>query len=96
MKNDELVTHENQAEESQKSILEEIIREGARKLLQAAVEQEVSTYIEMFKELKDERGKRMVVRHGFLPELSAPRLRLPLVRPGQAVQVPLSRKHLRY
>ena len=68
MKNDELVTHENQAEESQKSILEEIIREGARKLLQAAVEQEVSTYIEMFKELKDERGKRMVVRHGFLPE----------------------------
>lgn len=68
MKNDELLAHENQAEESPKSILEEIIREGARKLLQTAVEQEVSAYIEMFKDLKDEHGKRMVVRHGFLPE----------------------------
>jgi putative transposase len=68
MKNDEPVVRENQAEESKRSLLEEIIREGARKLLQAAVEQEVSAYIEMFKELKDENGRRLVVRHGFLPE----------------------------
>ena len=66
MKNDELVTKENQ----QKSVLEEIIREGARKLLQTAVEQEVTAYIEMFKDVRDENGKRVVVRHGFLPERS--------------------------
>lgn len=70
MKNDEPAARENQAEESKKSLLEEIIREGARKLLQTAVEQEVTTYIEMFKELKDEGGRRLVVRHGFLPERS--------------------------
>jgi len=70
MKNDEPAARENQAEESKKSLLEEIIREGARKLLQTAVEQEVTTYIEMFKELKDEDGRRLVVRHGFLPERS--------------------------
>jgi putative transposase len=68
MKNDELVPHENQGEETPKSFLEDIIREGAQKLLQAAVEQEVSAYIEMFKDARDENGKRAVVRHGFLPE----------------------------
>ena len=67
MKNDEPVGSENQAAEKN-SLLEEIIREGARKVLQAAIEHEVGAYIDMFKELKDETGKRMVVRHGFLPE----------------------------
>jgi transposase-like protein len=67
MKNDEPVGSENQAVEKN-SLLEEIIREGARKVLQAAIEHEVGAYIDMFKELKDENGKRMVVRHGFLPE----------------------------
>ncbi|OPY66166.1 MAG: Transposase, Mutator family [Syntrophorhabdus sp. PtaU1.Bin002] len=70
MKNNEPVVRENQDAETTKSPLEEIIREGARKLLQMAVEQEVSAYIEMFKELKDEDGRRLVVRHGFLPERS--------------------------
>jgi putative transposase len=67
MKNDEPVGSENQAAQKN-SLLEEIIREGARKVLQAAIEHEVGAYIDMFKELKDETGKRMVVRHGFLPE----------------------------
>jgi len=66
MKNDEPVGRENQAAEKN-NVLEEIIREGARKVLQAAIEHEVGTYIDMFKEFKDENGKRMVVRHGFLP-----------------------------
>ena len=67
MKNDEPVGSENQAVEKN-SLLEEIIREGARKVLQAAIEHEVGVYLDMFKDLKDETGKRMVVRHGFLPE----------------------------
>jgi transposase-like protein len=67
MKNDEPVGSENQAAEKN-GLLEEIIGEGARKVLQAAIEHEVGAYIDMFKDLKDERGKRAVVRHGFLPE----------------------------
>jgi transposase-like protein len=67
MKNDEPVGSENQAAQKN-GLLEEIIREGARKVLQAAIEHEVGAYLDMFKELKDETGKRMVVRHGFLPE----------------------------
>lgn len=67
MKNHEPVGTENQAAEKS-SLLEEIIREGARKVLQAAIEHEVGAYIDMLKELKDEDGRRLVVRHGFLPE----------------------------
>ena len=67
MKNDEPVGRENQAAQKN-NVLDEIIREGARKLLQAAIEHEVSIYIDMFKEIRDEHGRRMVVRHGFLPE----------------------------
>ena len=69
MKNDEPVGSKNQVQET-KSILEDIIREGARKLLQAAVENEVSAYIDLFKDIKDDAGKRMVVRHGFMPKRS--------------------------
>ncbi len=69
MKNNEPIEQKNQAGEKS-SLLEEIIREGARKVLQAAIEQEVGAYIDMFKDLKDKEGKRMVVRHGFLPERS--------------------------
>ena len=49
MKNDEPVGSENQAAEKS-SLLEEVIREGARKVLQAAIEHEVGAYIDMFKE----------------------------------------------
>jgi putative transposase len=69
MKNDERIGNKKQGEE-EKSVLEAIIREGARKLLQAAIENEVSAYVELFKELKDEKGRRVVVRNGSLPERS--------------------------
>lgn len=48
--------------------LEEILREGAKKMLQAAIENEVSEYIEQFATEKDDKGHRMVVRNGYLPE----------------------------
>jgi len=67
MKDHEPVERENQATEKS-TLLEEIIREGARKVLQVAIEHEVGAYIDMFKELKNKDGRRMVVRHGFLPE----------------------------
>ena len=44
--------------------LENLLRTGARMMLQAALEFEVETYIESFKDEKDEGGLRKVVRNG--------------------------------
>jgi transposase-like protein len=70
MENDAPSRRENQEERAKRNLLEEIIREGARKLLQAAIEQEVSAYVEQCKDVRDEKGRRSVVRHGHLPERS--------------------------
>ncbi len=70
MKNNEPVDTKKQEKEEPKSILEQLLREGARKLLQAAIEHEVAEYISIFSEVKDENGRHMIVRNGFLPERS--------------------------
>jgi putative transposase len=44
------------------------LREGAQKLLAAALEAEVAEYVEQFAHLRDDKGLRMVVRNGSLPE----------------------------
>ena len=49
---------------STKSILDEIIREGAQKILINALEQEISGYVDAHKNLLDENGHRLVVRNG--------------------------------
>ena len=69
MWNDEPIGTENQREEAKKILLEEIIREVARRLLQAIVQQEVSPYIDMVKEIKDGKGEGMAICHRYLPEL---------------------------
>ena len=48
--------------------LTEVIQAGARELLRAAVQAEVSTFIAQHMELLDEDGRQRLVRHGFLPE----------------------------
>lgn len=48
--------------------LEIIVREGARKMLQAALEAEIEEHLSRFKHLIDEDGKRLVVRNGVMPE----------------------------
>jgi putative transposase len=48
--------------------LEQLLQEGARKLLQASIENEVMDYIEFHKDRRDENGLRLVVRNGHLPE----------------------------
>jgi transposase-like protein len=48
--------------------LTEVLRRGAKELLQQAVEAEVAEAIAQFAELKDEQGRRRVVRNGYLPE----------------------------
>lgn len=51
-----------------KTDLEEILREGARKLLQQAIDNEVNEYIEHFKNKRDDAGRRIVKRNGYLPQ----------------------------
>ncbi|MGW7260304.1 IS256 family transposase, partial [Streptomyces sp. NPDC054834] len=47
------------------SLIDEIVREGARRMLAAALEVEVNTYIAELTEQRDESGRRMVVRNGY-------------------------------
>ena len=51
-----------------KSYLEQLLSEGARKLLQAAIENEVAEYLQSQSGRRSESGERSVVRNGHLPE----------------------------
>src|SRR5213592_1567128 len=44
--------------------LDEIVREGARRMLTAALEAEVDAYVAAFCDERDERGRRLVTRNG--------------------------------
>ena len=50
-----------------RSALDEIIREGARQMLQTAIEVEVDDFVAQHADRRDEGGKRLVVRNGYLP-----------------------------
>jgi hypothetical protein len=50
------------------SLLDEIMRDGARQMLAAARQAEVAAYVEQFKDELDEHGRRLVVRNGFHAE----------------------------
>jgi transposase-like protein len=47
------------------SLLDEIVRDGARQMLTAALAAEVAAYVEQFTDLVDEEGRRLVVRNGY-------------------------------
>jgi len=44
--------------------MDQIVREGARQVLAAAVQAEVAACIDRFADVRDEDGRRMVVRNG--------------------------------
>ncbi|WP_256804951.1 IS256 family transposase [Frankia sp. ACN10a] len=46
------------------SLIDEIVREGARRMLAAALEAEVDAYIAELADERDDRGRRLVVRNG--------------------------------
>jgi hypothetical protein len=48
-----------------RSLIDEIVRDGARKMLAAALQAEVTAYVEQFADLVDEDGRRLVVRNGY-------------------------------
>jgi putative transposase len=50
-----------------RSVLDEIVREGARQMLQAAIEAEVDGFLVQQADRRDACGKRLVVRNGHLP-----------------------------
>lgn len=47
------------------SLLDEIVRDGARQMLAAALHAEVAAHVEAFRDEVDENGHRLVVRNGF-------------------------------
>ncbi|MEV0057846.1 IS256 family transposase [Saccharopolyspora shandongensis] len=47
------------------SLIDEIVREGARRMLAEALQAEVDAYIVQFADARDERGHRLVVRNGY-------------------------------
>ena len=49
------------------SQLDEVLREGARTLLQQAIENEVAEYIDLFQYHKSADNRRIVTRNGYLP-----------------------------
>jgi len=50
-----------------RSVLDAIVHEGARRMLQKAIEDEVSCYLAMHDDLRDTHGHRLVVRNGHQP-----------------------------
>src|SRR6185312_17249038 len=46
------------------ALIDEIVREGARRMLAEALQAEVDAYIAQFAGERDERGRRLVVRNG--------------------------------
>jgi putative transposase len=50
-----------------RSSLDEIVREGAQRMLQSAIEEEVNEFLLVHDNRRDENGNRLVVRNGYLP-----------------------------
>jgi putative transposase len=48
--------------------LTDILRQGARRLLTAALETEIALFLDRYKEITDDKGCQRVVRNGYLPE----------------------------
>ena len=50
------------------SVLEQAARDGAKKMLALAMENEVTEFVEKHSTLKDESGKKVVTRNGYMPQ----------------------------
>jgi len=56
------------AQFDEKSPLDDLVREGARRMLQSAIDAEVEAFIAQHAQRRDDRGRRLVVKNGVLPE----------------------------
>jgi len=50
-----------------RSPLDELVREGARRMLQEAINAEVDSFIDQHRNRRDEQGRRLVIKNGNLP-----------------------------
>ncbi|KMP12006.1 transposase [Candidatus Nitromaritima sp. SCGC AAA799-C22] len=66
MKNDNIISLENPAENS--DLLTGLLRAGARELITQAVQAELTEFLSRYEEVTDDLGRRQVVRNGYLPE----------------------------
>ena len=91
----EIVAFRSNFEE--RSSLDELVRSGAQRMLQTAIELEVQEFLENNADRRDEKGNRLVVRNGYLPdreiltgagklEVQQPRVRGNSSNPEQRVQ----------
>jgi len=55
----------NEDADASRSLLDEIVRDGARQMLAAVLAAEVAAYVEQFVDQVDEHGQRLVVRNGY-------------------------------
>jgi len=55
-------------EENSWSVLEQVARQGAQKMLQLALENEVEEFIQKHSNLMGENGKKVVTKNGYMPE----------------------------
>lgn len=51
-----------------RSPLDHVVREGAQRMLQTALEAEVDEFLAQYEHRRDEQGKRLVVRNGYKPD----------------------------
>jgi hypothetical protein len=59
------VEEANGSDAGRRSLLDEIVRDGARQMLAAALKAEVAAYVEQFVDQLDQNGRRLVVRNGY-------------------------------
>ena len=63
-----IIDLQTRAANESKSALDLLVRDGAQRMLQEAVELEVVEHLSALRHLKDEAGRQVVVRNGHLPE----------------------------
>ena len=56
--------------ESAQDVLTEVLRDGAQRMLAEAIEAEVAEWIEAHADLRDQQGRRRVIRNGYKPRRS--------------------------
>jgi len=84
------------AEEEGRSLLDELVFQGAREMLRVALEAEVEEFLEQHRDARDGEGRRQVIRNGHLPErkvvtgAGAVPVRRPRIRDLRGVEDPES------
>jgi hypothetical protein len=68
LKEDKVLSLEGPGEVEAKTPLEQLIAQGARQMLQAAIEHEVQEYLQVCRGRRTEADRAVVVRNGYLPE----------------------------